>query len=438
MSFSLTLRMVFDALRYLEEGLGEKAAFARSVRESGVQGRGASRLALKIFMEVSKHRIRYDRLVEMVGGAGLAPPLRWIIYLFLYHAEGRGGVEDLCRFLEYARRAYRIPSEVEGIFGLLESFKGEPEPLPDPLWEVEDLALDFSLPPWFVGYCLKLLGRMDGLRFMRSLLGNLPTYIRINTLKGSEDSILRDLRGEGVEVEGVDLIPGVYRVEGASKPLMGLDSWRKGFFSILDLLSCLAGHVADAKPYDRVLDLCAAPGGKTMLLALMMDNKGEIYSLDRSRERMRVWRGEMGRLGVTIAKPILSDARGRIPLRGEVDLVLLDPPCTGTGILMKNPSMKARLSPSALRSYVGVQWSMLEAASEMVRDGGHLVYSTCSITREENEDLVWRLLRVDPRFELVDLGFKGLPRGLFLSECIRLYPHVNACNGGFIAKLRRI
>ncbi|MGC8849978.1 MAG: hypothetical protein ACP5QI_05845 [Candidatus Bathyarchaeia archaeon] len=100
--------------------------------------------------------------------------------------------------------------------------------------------------------------------------------------------------------------------------------------------------------------------------------------------------------------------------------------------------MKARLSPSMLRHYARIQWGMLEAASKMVREGGHLVYSTCSITREENEDLIWRLLEIDPSFDVVDLRFTGLPPGLYIRECVRLYPHINFCNGGFIAKLRRI
>ncbi|MEM3676632.1 MAG: RsmB/NOP family class I SAM-dependent RNA methyltransferase [Candidatus Bathyarchaeia archaeon] len=438
MSYILILRMVLEALRRLAQGSGEKEAFAESIKESKVRGMDASRAALKIFIEISKRKIRYDRLISTVEDSKASPHLRRIIYLFLYHVESCGGIEELCRFLKYLRGAFKVPSKVENIFGLLISHKAGAEASPDPRWEIEDKSLEFSLPPWFVEYCFKLLGRADGIRFMNSSLRSLPTYVRVNTLKGDEDSIIETLRSEGVELREVGLIPHVYKVERVSKPLVTLESWRKGYITIQDLLSCLVGHVANPRPYDRVLDLCAAPGGKTAMLAQMMDNKGEIYSLDLSPGRLRVWRKEMKRLGVRIAKPILSDARGWLPLKGEMDLVLLDPPCTGTGILMKNPSMKDRLSPSMLKYYARIQWSMLDAASKMVGEGGHLIYSTCSITREENEDIIWRLLKVDPSLEVVDLEFRGLPRGLFLKECIRLYPHINLCNGGFIAKLRRL
>ncbi|MEM2123114.1 MAG: RsmB/NOP family class I SAM-dependent RNA methyltransferase, partial [Candidatus Bathyarchaeia archaeon] len=346
--------------------------------------------------------------------------------------------EELCRFLKYMRETFRIPLKAENIFGLLVSYKNSLEAPSDPLWEIGDKSYDLSLPSWFVKYCFKLFGRADAMRFMRSSLKSLPTYIRLNTLKAEESIILKNLRKEGVDLREVELIPNVYRVEKTSRPLITLNSWREGYFSIQDLLSCLTGHIANPRSHDKVLDLCAAPGGKTALLAQLMNNKGEIYSLDISPERLRVLGKEMERLGVTIAKPILSDVRRAIPFKGEIDVVLLDPPCTGTGILMKNPSMKARLTPSTLKSYARIQWSMLEAASKMVRKGGYLVYSTCSITREENEDIVWRLLNIDANFEIVDLKFNVLPRGLFLKECLRLYPHINLCNGGFIAKLRKI
>ena len=436
MSYIPMLRVVVNALKYLVQGMGEKGAFVKSIKESKVKRSDISRLAFKILMEVSKNKFRYDRLIERVGLSNIPFPIRSPVYLFLYFAENYNAGE-LCRFLRDMRVVLSIPIKVEHLFGILISYRGDIGALRDPCQEIEDLSISLSFPQWFVGYCFKLLGRADAIHFMRASLQSLPAYIWINTLKAEEGSILKILRREGVKVREVKLIPNVYRVERTNKPLISLNSWRKGYISIQDLLGCLVGNIADPKPYNKVLDLCAAPGGKTAILAQLMGNKGEIYSLDLSQERLNVWMNQMKRLGIEIAKPILSDVRDGIPLKGEMDVVLLDPPCTGTGILMKNPSMKDRLSPSVLKAYTRIQWSMLTAASKMVRKGGYLVYSTCSITREENEDLIWRFLRTNYDFELIDLKFDQLPRGLYLKECIRLFPQINLCNGGFIAKLRR-
>jgi 16S rRNA (cytosine967-C5)-methyltransferase len=185
-----------------------------------------------------------------------------------------------------------------------------------------------------------------------------------------------------------------------------------------------------------VFDVCAAPGAKTTYLAQLMQNKGEIVSLDYSRRRMTTWKNEIDKTGVEIAEPMIADARVPLPLVAKADLMILDPPCTSTGTFGKMPSAKWRLAPSSVEKMAEIQRQMLDNCSEYVKPGGTLVYSTCSITVEENELLVERFMKWHPEFLLTEVTPRmGLPGLRGLDKCRRLYPHVHRCNGFFIAKM---
>jgi 16S rRNA (cytosine967-C5)-methyltransferase len=185
-----------------------------------------------------------------------------------------------------------------------------------------------------------------------------------------------------------------------------------------------------------VLDVCAAPGAKTTYIAQLMENQGNIYSLDYSTRRMRTWKYETGRMDVKIAEGIIADMRSPIPVKIEVDLAILDPPCTSTGVFGRQPSAKWRLTPKSIETMAEIQWQMINNVAEKVASEGILTYSTCSIAVEENEIIIERFLKWHPEFHLSDvnptIGLTGL-RGL--TKCRRLYPHLHETNGFFIAKL---
>ena len=153
---------------------------------------------------------------------------------------------------------------------------------------------------------------------------------------------------------------------------------------------------------------------------------------------MKTWRQEVNYMGVKIAEPVIADATLPLPLTSEADLVVLDPPCTSTGVFAKQPSAKWRLSPKSIEKMAGIQLQMINNCAEKVAKGGVLTYSTCSITVEENEMVIEQFLKEHPDFRLVDIEPKiGLPGLHGLTQCQRLYPHLHQCNGFFIAKLQR-
>jgi 16S rRNA (cytosine967-C5)-methyltransferase len=242
---------------------------------------------------------------------------------------------------------------------------------------------------------------------------------------------LKKFSGQLVEADsGTHLLTG--------SPSVLAKYFEMGLFQVQDFASYLSVKAANPTPGENVLDLCAAPGGKTATLAQMMKNRGRITSVDYSRNRMASWRTETERLGVRIASPLIGDA-SNIGLTKQFDLVIVDPPCTGTGILDRNPRMKWHLSPKLVQKFSLLQSRMLEESSKYTRPGGRILYCTCSLTLEENEFVLLKFLSAHADFEtrpiLEEYGSPGL-RGQ--SNCRRLYPHRDSTAGYFIAKLERI
>jgi 16S rRNA (cytosine967-C5)-methyltransferase len=301
----------------------------------------------------------------------------------------------------------------------------------------EATALRTFHPAWYVRYCTELLGREEALRLLRA--PDPPTHVRINPLRGAEEETLERLRQEGVELEGEPGMEHAFRVVHQTRPLNLLGAHRDGLFTIQDKASVLAGLVAAPEPGMTVLEVCAAPGGKTGHFSQMMGGLGKIHSLDFSERRLGAWRREMERLGVENAVPVLGDARKPEDFPNvEADLVLVDPPCTGTGTFNRIPSGKWRLSRRSIGRMASIQRRILDNSAGHVRDGGSIVYCTCSITKEENETVIQGFLRAHAGFELMEAEPRlGLPGLMGQAEAQRLYPHIHGCNGFYVAKLAK-
>jgi len=436
--------LAIEALSWMElEGLSERSALARASGQLGVEDSEALGLAHRLVFEVARRRNLIDLLIDSV----LAPRsledltlgVRAFLRLYVYEAVVLGGgMEEAEKVARMGRSVlgWRELHGVEEALGELLSVR--PDDLLKGLGDEERVALLTFHPAWFVGYCLRLFGRDEALRLLEGSMEASPTYIRVNTLRAPEENVLKRAEAEGVSLQRVEGLRYAYRVLGSRRPLTGTRSYREGLFYIEDKASCLAAEVANPQPGASVLDLCAAPGAKTTHLAQFMGNEGDIYSVDYSRRRMETWRREVRRMGVKIALPVVADARKPLPLKSPADLVVLDPPCTGTGTFGSTPSAKWRLTENSIRNMANIQWEMLQACAGHVKEGGHLVYSTCSITVEENEALIERFLKLRPEFRLEEAQPRiGSPGLLGQTECQRLYPHLHGCDGFFVAKLSR-
>jgi len=436
--------LAIETLSWMEmQRLNERLALAKASKQLGIEDSKALGLAHKLVCET----IRRQNFIDFLVNSVLAPQsisdfrlgVQAFLRLYVYETKILNGDFDKAKRIAQMGRSILGWRELEGIEEALgELLSLDSDSLLKVVPDEEKVGLLTYHPTWFVKYCFRLLGRREALKYLEKSTEIPPTYIRINTLKASEENLLRKLENEGVSVERVQQLKHAYKIIENRQPLSRLRSFREGLFYIQDKASCLATEIADPKAGTTVLDVCAAPGAKTTYLAQLMENRGVIYSIDYSERRMTVWRRETKRMGVEIAVPVVADVRKPFPTNVSADLVVLDPPCTSTGAFSHMPSAKWRLTKRSIAGMTRFQWEMLNQCAEYVGEGGFLVYSTCSITVEENEMLIERFLKWHPEYTLTETSPKvGLPGLRGQTLCQRLYPHIHECNGFFVAKLLR-
>jgi len=270
---------------------------------------------------------------------------------------------------------------------------------------------------------------------LKILIRNLlpvSTFARVNPIRNRDETLVVE-QLKAVRVNGVD---SAYLLEKSTQQTRAKLS-ASGEIVIQDLASIVAGLVASPRAGQSVLDVCASPGNKTTHLAAQMGNQGEIYSVELSADRILHWKQEVARSGCSIASPIMADASS-LPINGKVDVAMVDPPCSNTGVFARDPVSKWRVTLGRIAELSLRQSSILQAASKHVRSGGTLVYCTCSILPEENELVVETFLRKNPEFSLVPQSpFIGSPGLRGLTKCQRFYSHLHDCNGYFISKMER-
>jgi 16S rRNA (cytosine967-C5)-methyltransferase len=272
--------------------------------------------------------------------------------------------------------------------------------LPDPpTHPVQYVAAGFALPRWLVRRWLERLGWEESLRRAFWFVGPPAVCLRSNLLKTSRAACLEALRQAGRAAEPGDHPQSIRLDEPAA--IRQLPGYEEGWFAVQDEAGMRVGSALHPAPGSRVLDLCAAPGGKTTHLAELMHNQGRIVACDVDDQRLATLTTLCGRLGVTIVEPHrLHPERNEDPPEGPFDAALVDVPCSNTGVLGRRPEVRWRLRPEDFRTLVPLQTRLLIQTVERVRPGGRVVYSTCSIEPEENAQVVRAVLQAFPELEL--------------------------------------
>jgi 16S rRNA (cytosine(967)-C(5))-methyltransferase len=435
-----------ETLSWMEmQRLSEPSALARTVKQLGMTDRNAVRMAHLLVSETVRRRNFIDRFINIAIKPDSLSQFSFgtqaFLRLYVYQtriAKGwsRTDFDEAESIAKLGRSilGWKALKPVEPALGKL--LTQRPGVVFEKGSDEQQIGLRSFHPPWFVKYCVRLFGRRETIDMLRADVRPPPAYLRINTLKADENEILERLARDRVNVEKVSGLKYTYEIKGTTQPPSRTTSFQEGLVYLQDKSSCFAVQAGDPKCHMSILDVCAAPGAKTTNLAQLMQNKGEIISLDYSKRRMATWEKEISKTGVKIAKPIIADARAHLPMVAKADLLMLDPPCTNTGTFGNKPSTKWRLLPSAGEKMAEFQWEMLNNCAEYVKPKGTLIYCTSSITVEENEMLIERFVKWHPEFVLTEITPRiGLPGLRGLEKCQRLYPHVHRCNGFFIAKI---
>ncbi|NJF24792.1 RsmB/NOP family class I SAM-dependent RNA methyltransferase [Thermococcus sp. Bubb.Bath] len=299
--------------------------------------------------------------------------------------------------------------------------------------EEKRLKWGYLFPEWFIARMRGLLGE-EAEELLKALNETLPTSIRINRLKASMEEVENYLRKKSVRFERSERVETVIRILDPFNP-----EWlfNKGWAIAQEEAAAAASLVLSPKPGETVVDLAAAPGGKTAHMAELMNNKGRIYAFDVDKARIKRMNEVLRRTGVEIAEVIKADGRKAPEILGEetVDRILLDAPCTSDGTIAKNPELRWRLREKNISKVVALQKELIESAWRILKPGGRLLYSTCSILPEENEEVVKWFLERHPDAELIPLSGPYDPG--FLEGTMRAWPHRHKTIGFFYTLIEK-
>lgn len=293
-------------------------------------------------------------------------------------------------------------------------------------------AVMHSVPEWLAEMWWDELGAERARSLLRGINQPPESALRINTLVGSLDDLVARLpaanRTAPALPEGV-VLEGPFDVQGS-------ELWRQGAIMAQSRASMLVARVLAPEPGERVLDLCAAPGGKTTHLAALMADQGEIVAVERHSGRAHALEETCSRMRARAVRVLVADATDPVP--GSFDRVLLDPPCSGLGTLQSRPDRRWRASSEAIAELAALQERLLEVAATATSPGGTLVYSVCTISRREGEEIIDRFLEAHRDWEREDLSalhpqWQHAREGRYL----QLFPDRDGTDGFFIARLRR-
>jgi 16S rRNA (cytosine967-C5)-methyltransferase len=432
------------ALRVLQ-AVDTRSAFSDRLLDGAHARGGSDDRDQALLHELVKGTLRWrgrldwtlDRLVH-VGLAQLQPWIKNVLrlgayqILFLDRIPAHAAVDESVKL---ANR-YGHPGSAGLVNSVLRRLAAEKSSIEPPGGDdPASLAAWGSHPRWMVERWLPRFG-VEATRALM-MANNRPARVglRANRLRGTREELIARLAAEGVAARPARLSPDLaWLDEGV--PLARLAALREGFCTAQDESEALVTLLVAPQPHERVLDLCAAPGGKSTHLAERMHDDGEVWALERAESRVATLEATVKRLGVHSVHVVHGDGR-RYPFPMPFDRVLVDAPCSGLGVLGRRADARWRKGPEILREMPPLQLELLAAAGRQARPGGVVVYSACTFEPEETTEVVETFLEEQPEFVLESA------QGLLPDEVVddqgflRVLPHVHGCDGAFAARFRR-
>ena len=295
---------------------------------------------------------------------------------------------------------------------------------------------------------INFLGLDNTLKLLEANERPLTSAIRVNTLKIQPGELRNRLENKGFELQTIEWISYGFEVLKETYNLGSLHEYLQGYFYLQNVASMLPAIILDPKPGETVIDMCAAPGGKATHMAQIMNNKGSLILIERNSKRIPALEINLRRMGVLNSILLNLDAINLQKLNIEADGILLDAPCTGEGLIRQDKSRKKSKTQKDIEKLAGIQKKLLNSGLKVLKPGGTLLYSTCSIAPEENEFVINDVLQDRLEYSIIPLnnryGVSGLTRvlgkvlrkDLKLSQ--RLYPHIHNTIGFFICLIKKI
>jgi 16S rRNA (cytosine967-C5)-methyltransferase len=443
---SASRRAAFEVLRRVEE----EGAFASVLLVSaGEELRADDRaLCYELVLGVLRRQLWLDKLIEHYAkrdASRLDAPVRRALRLGLYQLRFLTRIPASAAVNESVNLAHeaRVRSAANFINAVLRRATREPDydPATAATIELERLAIATSHPVWLVERWIKSFGAKDAESFAHANNLTPPVAFRVNSFGASGVEVIERLRVAGVKVEPSQIAPEAWRV-GATGGASGVSQLLRelageGAIYMQDEASQLVAHALGARACERVLDVCAAPGSKTTQIAALSHDKAFVVAGDIYAHRLQTLSESAARQNLKNIQAVVYDAEGSpLPFaEGAFERVLVDAPCTGTGTLRHNPEIRWRITPSDIADLAARQRRILAHAARTVCVGGRLVYSTCSVEREENEEVVAAFLETHAAFRLIR---PDVPERLLTNDgAARTWPQRDDTDGFFVAAFEK-
>lgn len=297
--------------------------------------------------------------------------------------------------------------------------------------DLKGLSIAYSCPLWLVEKWVKEYSYEHTKKLLQASLGRPPLCVRVNTLKSSAKKLVGELREKQIDVKESDYLEDCLLISNTGN-LERISQFREGDFYVQDTASQLCVKLLNPQPGERIFDICAAPGSKSFTMAQLMENKGEILAFDLYDHKLKLIEEGAEKLGITNITVQKGDGRVYCDRLGTADRVLCDVPCSGLGIIRRKPEIKYKLQEE-IAGLPETQYEILKNASRYVKQGGRLVYSTCALNKEENQQVAKRFLAENPDFLPESISEEWKDKGILEENMLTLLPEYMDSDGFFIA-----
>lgn len=385
----------------------------------------------RVCMGTLEQMIYLDYVIEAFSSmpvAKMKPAIRTILRSGTYELRFMDSIPDRATCDEAVKLAQKKGfGNLKGfVNGILRNISRNPQKPALPERAADEcayLSLRYSMPRWLVEGWLARFGTKRTEGMLAAFLSSPPLHVRVNTARTTREELIGCLASEGVTAQPLAEVPDGLSISGYDY-LDGIASFREGLFSVQDASSMRLGHACGIKPGDRVIDVCAAPGGKSIHLAELLGGSGHVEARDISPQKVALLQENIARSKLLNIEAAQADAR--VLREGDIssaDLVLADLPCSGLGTIGKKPDIKYRVTKERIGELCALQREILSVACQYVKPGGTLMYSTCTVCEQENEGNVRWFLQEYPEYRL---GFQEqrLPKegeqdGFFMAKLVK-------------------
>ncbi|MDU6854076.1 MAG: 16S rRNA (cytosine(967)-C(5))-methyltransferase RsmB [Zhenhengia sp.] len=357
--------------------------------------------------------------------------MRMSVYqiLFLDKVPASAAINEAVKIM-HKRKMSNLSGFVNGVLRNIDRNKSE--------ITYPNLSVYYSIPEWIITRWMKYYGEMETKAICESLSQRARVCIRINTLKTTKDKVKALLSEEGITVLEEGFLPESLYIHAPSG-IHHSPSFKAGLWTVQDESAMLVGHVLGPEKGDEILDVCSAPGGKTVHLAELMQNEGHIIGADIHEHKIELIEKNAKRLGASIVEGRLQD--GMLineDWKEKFDKILLDAPCSGLGIIKRKPDIRYAKDETAIRDINNIQRKLLKNAINYLKKDGILVYSTCTLTQEENQNMVEYALSLGLQLDAIPYDMPACLKPYIKDNAyIEILPHVTDTDGFFMARFRK-